>query len=127
MSRASVVIGAYCSLADGVRFDLRGGGRIVVGNDVWIGRGAVVCGGVRIADGAVIGARAVVTQDVRAYAIVAGEPAREVRRRFSDDRVEALLAIGWWEWPAERIRTHLTLLCSGDIDAFLSVATRRRA
>ena len=121
---APVVVGAYCSLADGVRFDLTRGGRIVVGNDVWIGRGAVVCGGVRIADGAVVGARAVVTQDVRPYAIVAGDPAREIRRRFGDEQIRALLEIGWWEWPAERIRTHLTLLCAGDVDAFLSVATR---
>jgi acetyltransferase-like isoleucine patch superfamily enzyme len=121
---APVTIGAYCSLADGVRFDLGdgSGGRIVVGNDVWIGRGAVIRAGVTIADGAVVGARAVVTQDVRPYAIVAGDPARERRRRFGDEQVAALLEIAWWTWPDERIRAHAALLCAGDVDAFLLAA-----
>ncbi|MEA2220467.1 MAG: hypothetical protein QOJ35_3093 [Solirubrobacteraceae bacterium] len=121
---ARVVLGAYCSLADGVRFDLARGGRVVVGSDVWIARGAVVHGGVRIGDGAVVGARAVVTDDVRPYAVVAGDPAREVRRRFDDEQVAALLDVRWWDWPAERIRAHVELLCAGDVDAFLAAAAR---
>src|SRR5204863_145094 len=68
---ARAVVGAFCSIADGVRFE-PGGAGIVVGNDVWIGRGAVVHAGVTIGDGAVVGARAVVTADVRPYAVVAG-------------------------------------------------------
>ncbi len=119
---APVVVGAYCSLADGVHFDLSGGGRIVVGNDVWIGRGATIHAGVRIGDGAVVGTRAVVTADVRPYAIVAGDPARELRRRFGDDQVAALLAVRWWDWPPERVRSYAALLCAGDVDAFLAGA-----
>lgn len=122
---APVVIGAYCSLADGVRFELGGGGRVVVGNDVWIGRGAVVRGGVRIGDGAVIGTRAVVTCDVRPYAIVAGDPGRELRRRFDDAQIAALLQVAWWRWPLERIRAHVDLLCAADVDAFLATAHKR--
>ncbi len=119
---APVVVGAYCSLADGVHFDLSGGGRIVVGNDVWIGRGAIVRAGVTIGDGAVVGTRAVVTGDVRPYAIVAGDPARELRRRFDDDQIASLLEVRWWDWPAERVRSYAPLLCAGDVDAFLAGA-----
>lgn len=117
---APVVIGAFCSLADGVRFDLGRGGHIVVGNDVWMGRGAVVRGGVRIGDGAVIGARAVVLGDVRPYAIVAGDPGRELRRRFSDEQIAGLLEVAWWTWPLERIRAQVDLMCAADVDAFLA-------
>ena len=119
---ARVVVGAFCSVADGVRFE-PGGAGIVVGNDVWIGRGAVVHAGVRIGDGAVVGARAVVTEDVRPYAVVAGAPACERRRRFADAHVAALLRVAWWSWPDERIRAHAPLLCAGDVDAFLAAAT----
>ena len=122
---APVVVGAYCSLADGVHFDLTGGGRIVVGNDVWIGRGATVRAGVTIGDGAVVGTRAVVTEDVRPYAIVAGDPAREVRRRFDDDQIAALLEVRWWDWPPDRVRAHAALLCAADVDAFLAACAGR--
>jgi acetyltransferase-like isoleucine patch superfamily enzyme len=94
-------------------------GDIVVGNDVWIGRGAKILSGVTVADGAVVGAYAVVTRDVRPYAIVVGNPARELRRRFDDARVNALLASRWWEWPLERIVASVPLLCSPEVDAFL--------
>ena len=117
---APVVVGAYCSLADGVHFDLSAGGRIGIGSDVWIGRGATIRAGVRIGDGAVVGTRAVVVQDVRPYAIVAGDPARELRRRFSDEQVAALLEVRWWDWPPERVRSLAGLLCAGDVDGFLA-------
>jgi acetyltransferase-like isoleucine patch superfamily enzyme len=94
-------------------------GDVVVGNDVWIGRGAKILSGVTVADGAVVGAYAVVTRDVRPYGIVVGNPAREVRRRFDDVRVDALLASRWWEWPLERIVESVPLLCSPQVDAFL--------
>ncbi len=75
---------------------------IVIGNDVWIGRGAFISGGVRIGDGAVIAARAVVTKDVPPYAIVGGTPARVIRMRFSDDIVARLLKTQWWRYnPAD--------------------------
>jgi chloramphenicol O-acetyltransferase type B len=97
----------------------RSRGDIEIGNDVWIGRGARVRSGVSVGDGAVIGAYAVVTHDVRPYAVVAGVPAREVRRRFGEEQVQALLRIAWWEWPMEAIEANVARLCDADVDGFI--------
>ena len=70
-----------------------GRGDIVVGSDTWVTNGCTVMSGVTIGDGAVVGTKAVVAKDVRPYAIVVGNPAREIRRRFSDEQVDALLRI----------------------------------
>jgi acetyltransferase-like isoleucine patch superfamily enzyme len=94
-------------------------GPIVVGNDVWIGHGARILSGVRIGDGAVVSAAAVVATDVRPYAIVAGNPAREARRRFSDEQVEALERLAWWDWPEQRILDSVALL-NGPVEALLA-------
>ncbi len=94
-------------------------GDIEIGNDVWIGRGARVRSGVKIGDGAVVGGYALVTRDVRPYAVVVGVPAREIRRRFSDEQVDALLRIGWWEWPMDAIERCVPQLCSDNVDAFI--------
>ena len=88
----------------------------VVGNDVWIGTEAMIMPGVRIGDGAVIAARAVVTTDVEPYAVVAGMPARQLRRRFSPERIAMLLEMRWWDWPLERINAAMPLLCSGQVE-----------
>ena len=81
----------------------------VVGNDVWIAANVCICRGVRIGDGAVIGAGAVVTTDVEPYTIVAGVPARVVRRRF-DDRTAAMLQKSrWWDFPDSVIRENFAL------------------
>lgn len=93
-------------------------GDIVIGNDVWIGYEAVVLAGVTIGDGAVIGARAVVTKDVPPYAVVGGVPARLIRRRFPDDTISALLALKWWDWPADKIKPRLSALQAGQIEEF---------
>ena len=92
-------------------------GDIALGSDVWIGYEAVILAGVTIGDGAIIGARAVVTRDVPPYAIVGGVPARLIRRRFDDATIEALLALQWWDWEPERIRRALPVLQAGDIAA----------
>ncbi|MDD3409312.1 MAG: CatB-related O-acetyltransferase [Eubacteriales bacterium] len=89
-------------------------GDIVIGSDVWIGYEAVILAGVTIGDGAVIGARAVVTRDVPPYAIVGGVPARLIRRRFPDDAVEALLRLRWWDWPKDKIAAHLGQIQRGE-------------
>jgi virginiamycin A acetyltransferase len=91
-------------------------GDIVVGNDVWIGYEAVILAGVTIGDGAVIGARAVVTKDVPPYTIVGGVPAKPIRRRFPEDTIRRLLALRWWDWPRERIAQNLAAIQAGDVD-----------
>lgn len=90
-------------------------GDITIGNDVWIGYQAVVLAGVTIGDGAIIGARAVVTKDVLPYTIVGGIPARPIRRRFSDDTIAKLQKLQWWDWPKERILKNLEAIQSGNI------------
>ena len=92
-------------------------GDIVVGNDVWIGYEAVILAGVTIGDGAIVAARAVVTQDVPPYTIVGGVPARPIRKRFSDQEIERLLTLRWWDWPAEKIAANLDAIQSSDLEA----------
>ncbi len=94
-------------------------GDIVIGNDVWIGYEAVVMAGVTIGDGAIIGARAVVTKDVPPYTIVGGVPARKIRRRFSDNVIARLLELKWWDWPAERIQRNIKNIQSGRLNLLL--------
>ena len=77
----------------------------IIGNDVWIGSSAVVIEGVKVGDGSVIGAGAIVTKDVPPYAIVVGNPARLLRYRFTPDIIEGLLEIQWWDLKDEFIRT----------------------
>lgn len=102
-------------------------GDVVIGNDVWLGSQCLILSGVGIGHGAVVAARAVVTRDVAPYAIVAGNPAREVGKRFSDAQIEALLATQWWMLPEARIRTLLPLLMSERIDAFLAALSPEAA
>ncbi len=94
--------------------DLRGD--IVVGNDVWIGFRATILGGVTVGDGAVIGAGAVVTSDVPPYAVVVGNPARVVRRRFDDETIDMLLKVRWWDWSPEKITQNVKILASPSVE-----------
>lgn len=91
-------------------------GDIVIGNDVWIGYEAVILAGVTIGDGAVIGARAVVTKDVPPYAIVGGVPAEPIKKRFPQKIIDTLLKIKWWDWPKERISQYISEIQSGNIE-----------
>lgn len=97
-------------------------GPVRIGNDVWICSRAIILSGVTIGDGAVIGAGAVVSRDVPPYAVVAGNPARVVRMRFSPEIVARMLEIRWWDWPDEKIIRCEPLLF-GDMDAFLKAAS----
>jgi acetyltransferase-like isoleucine patch superfamily enzyme/SAM-dependent methyltransferase len=81
-----------------------------IGNDVWIGQGAIVLSGVTIGHGAIIGAGAVVSRDVPPYAIVAGNPAQVIRSRFSPSTIEFLLNLQWWDWSLDKILLNLDLL-----------------
>lgn len=91
-------------------------GDIVIGNDVWIGYETVILSGVTIGDSAIIGSRAVVTKDVPPYTIVGGVPAKTIRKRFSDDDIEALQKMKWWDWPIEQIQAHISEIQTGKIE-----------
>lgn len=90
-------------------------GDTVVGHDVWIGVEAMIMPGVKIADGAVIGARSLVTKNVGPYEIWGGNPAQLIKKRFKDEDIEKLLQIKWWDWNPEKIKAHLGLIRSGDV------------
>lgn len=90
--------------------DARTKGATVIGHDVWIGLGATVMSGVKIGNGAVIGAKAVVAKDVPDYAIAVGNPAKVIRYRFNPKTVERLLALCWWNWELPKILANLDLL-----------------
>lgn len=92
-------------------------GDIVIGNDVWIGYEAVILSGVTVGDGAIVGARAVVTNDVPPYTIVAGVPAHPIRKRFDEEVIAKLQALRWWDWDEEKIKRCIPAIQSGDIDA----------
>ncbi len=91
-------------------------GDITIGNDVWIGYRATIMAGVTIGDGAIIAANATVTKDVAPYAIVGGNPAMEIRKRFSDEKIDKLLDIKWWDWPIEKITENVQLLTGNAIE-----------
>ena len=97
--------------------DLPFKGDTVVGNDVWIGYEAVILAGVTVGDGAIIGTRAVVTKDVPPYTIVGGVPAKPIRLRFSQDKIDRLLALKWWDWPSKKISDGIPFIQAGDLDA----------
>lgn len=107
--------------AKGIRSAWDNKGDIVIGNDVWIGYEAVILSGVTIGDGAIVGARAVVTKDVPPYTIVGGVPARSIRRRFGEETIKKLEALRWWDWDEERIKRSIPAIQSGDIEALLAL------
>lgn len=146
-----LIIGAFCSIAAGVKIFLGGEhrvdwtttfpfpelwrnsagfipghpltkGDVMIGNDVWIGTEALIMSGVRIGDGAVIGARSVITKDVPPYAIVAGNPARLIRYRFDQATIDKLVRLAWWDWKDERISELLPIMLSQDILGFINAA-----
>ena len=91
-------------------------GDIIIGNDVWIGYDAVIMAGVTIGDGAIIGARAVVTKNVAPYSIVGGVPVRKIRKRFAPEVIARLRELQWWNWPEEKIRKAIPAIQAGDVE-----------
>lgn len=145
---AKLQIGKYCSIAEGATIllggehrtdwistyplnllfddcgDITGSpktrGDVIIENDVWIGMEAFIISGIHVGNGAVIGARSMVTKNVPPYSIVAGNPARVVRERFTPKQRENLLKIAWWNWPDTQIREAIPLLLSGKVDEFIN-------
>ena len=91
-------------------------GDTVIGNDVWIGQNATILPGVHIGDGAIIGLNSVVGSDVEPYAVVAGDPAKPIRKRFDDELIALLLAFRWWDKPVEEIQALIPMLADSDLD-----------
>lgn len=77
--------------------------KTIIGNDVWVGVGAIIMGGVKIGDGSVIGSGAVVTKDVDPYTIVIGVPAKPLKKRFTEDQIKKVINLKWWDWKFEKI------------------------
>ena len=101
-------------------------GDIVLGNDVWTGFESVIMSGVTIGDGAIIGARAVVTKDVPPYTIVGGVPARPIRKRFPDEMISVLMALRWWDLPADSIAGCIKFIQAGDLESLKKMAQSGR-
>lgn len=141
-----LIFGKFCQIATGVRFIMNGSnhpmdgfstypfkvfgdswanapmdvinkGDTVIGNDVWIGNSATIMQGVNIGDGAIIGTNALVTKDVEPYTIVGGNPAKPIRKRFSEEVIASLLDIAWWNWPMDKIAQNLDVIMGADIEA----------
>lgn len=91
-------------------------GDTIVGNDVWMGYGVTVMPGISIGDGAIIATGSVVTKDVAPYSIVGGNPATKIKARFSEQEIETLLEIKWWDWPIEKITKNVQHLTSPNIE-----------
>ena len=148
-SEAKLTIGKYCSISLDVRF-ITGGihpvdwvslypfrikwglegllqdgmpatkGPIIVENDVWIGTKATILSGVVIGNGAIVMAGAVVTKDVAPYSIVGGIPAKEVKKRFSEEVISKMLQIKWWEWEEKKIQANVDLISSIQVESFIN-------
>jgi virginiamycin A acetyltransferase len=91
-------------------------GDTVIGNDVWIGYNATIMPGVQVGDGAIIATNSTVVKDVAPYSVVGGNPAREIKKRFSDQQIEKLLKVQWWNLEIEKITQHLSVLTNPDPD-----------
>ena len=96
-------------------------GDTIVGNDVWFGQNVTVLPGVRIGDGAIIGANSVVGKSIPPYTVASGNPCRVVRPRFDPELPAYLLDLKWWDWPPEKIFDNLESLCSGDLSRIRSI------
>jgi len=94
-------------------------GSVTIGNDVWIGENVIIMSGVTIGDGAVIANNSHVVRNVEPYTIVGGNPAAQIKYRFSKEQIAKLLEIKWWDWDDTKINRHMGLICSNRIDEFI--------
>ena len=147
--RSTLKVGKFCSIAEEVKIFLGGNhrtdwvttfpfsalwpsakhitghpstrGDVVIGHEVWIGYCATILSGVTIGNGAVIGAFSVVVKDVPPYSIVVGNPAKVVKKRFTDDKVEILQELRWWDWENDKLNYAMEHLLCGDIDKLIHI------
>ena len=94
-------------------------GNINIGNDVWIGYNATIMAGVAIGDGAIIATNSTVIKDVEPYSIVGGNPAREIKKRFSKEAITKLLELQWWNWDIEKITRNIQNLTDSEIEKII--------
>jgi virginiamycin A acetyltransferase len=138
-----VMVGKFCSIAPGVTIVAASGQHILnitvypglrkrhderkcesknkaveIGNDVWLGTGSIILP-VKVGNGAVVGAGAVVTKDIPPYAIAVGVPARVIKYRFSPTQITKMLKIAWWDWSSEKIRENVDWFSGNDIEGFI--------
>lgn len=145
-----LIIGKFCQIASGVRFIMNGShhpmkgfstypfkvcggawskdpldvvrkGDTIIGNDVWIGNSVTIMPGIKIGDGAIIGTNSLVTKDVEPYTIVGGNPAKVIRKKFSEDIIQILLSLQWWNWDVRKITENLDLITSGDVNQLIKI------
>lgn len=91
-------------------------GDTIIGNDVWIGHNSTIMPGIKIGNGAIIAANSIVVKNVEPYTIVGGNPSKVIKKRFSDEVINLLLAIQWWNWDIEKITQNVQLLTSNDFE-----------
>lgn len=108
--------GAWENAMDGKSYPTKGD--TVIGNDVWIGYGATIMPGITIGDGAIIASKSVVTKDIEPYTIVGGNPAKRIKKRFSEETITKLLELQWWDWEIEKITNNLTKLTASPEEFF---------
>ncbi len=111
------VLDVYFSEASGIKGHPSTKGDVVIGNDVWIGRGVTIMSGVMIGDGAVIATGSVVSKNIGDYEVWGGNPAKLLKKRFSDYEIKRLKELQWWNWDNKKIRNSIDVLCSNNIDA----------
>ncbi|WP_410483339.1 Vat family streptogramin A O-acetyltransferase [Teredinibacter sp. KSP-S5-2] len=92
-------------------------GDTVIGHDVWIGYDATIMPGVEIGSGAIVASKSVVVNDVPAYSVVGGNPAKVIKQRFDDEVIQQLLDIAWWDWSAGKITENLAAIVGCDLVA----------
>lgn len=138
-SRNKLIIGKYCSISYGVKFVIDDGchtyniisnypfrsnqvsnkAGIIIGNDVWIGLDATILNGIKIGDGATVAAGSVVISDVPSYCVVAGVPAKVVKRKCSEDEATKMSEIAWWDWEDSILKERISDF-KLDIPSFIS-------
>ena len=149
-----LIIGKFCQIAEGVEFMMNGAnhqrnapstfpfhalgwtttppkqedmqfkGNTVIGNDVWIGENSFIMPGVKIGNGAIIGAKSVVRENVEAYAIVLGNPARMVKKRFDEELIALLESFKWWDKSVAEIQALIPILTSSNLKEVKSFLTQ---